>query len=65
MHYVAHAVDLSGVAQATYEIESDNDEEAKRSAQRFLEAHEAVELWKGTRRIARLTRVAEGHPRQG
>jgi hypothetical protein len=56
MHYVVHAVDLSGVAQATYELECADDEEAKGRAAKFLEAHPAVELWKGLRRVARLTR---------
>ncbi len=60
MRYVAHAVGLSGVAQATYELECADDDEAKRRAREFLEAHEAVELWKGVRRVARLTRMNTG-----
>jgi hypothetical protein len=56
MHYVVNAVDLSGVAQATYELECADDEEAKGRAAKFLDAHPTVELWKGLRRVARLTR---------
>ena len=56
MRYVVHAVDLTGVALATYELESADEEDAKRRAATFLEAHPVVELWKGARRVARLTR---------
>ena len=53
--YVARAVDLSGVGQATYEFDA-LDDEAKRRAAEFLEAHPTVELWKGVQHIASLTR---------
>ncbi len=56
MRYIAYAVDLSGVARTAYELESADDAEAKRRAQNFLEAHPSIELWKGVRLVARLTR---------
>ena len=56
MRYVAYAVDLSGVARAVYEIDSPTDDDAKDRAEKFLEAHPAVEVWAGPRRIARLVR---------
>ena len=56
MRYVAYAVDLAGVAHATYEIECPNDDSAKQRAHKFLEAHPVVEVWQGVRRVARLTR---------
>jgi hypothetical protein len=56
MRYLVHAVDLSGVAQATYELECADDEEAKGRAAKLLGAHPAVKLWKGLQRVARLTR---------
>ena len=56
MRYVAYAVDLSGVARTAYEVESADDDEARRRAEKFLEAHQAIELWKGVRIVARLTR---------
>ena len=35
------------------------EEEAKGRAAKFLDAHPTVELWKGLRRVARLTRDEE------
>jgi hypothetical protein len=63
MRYVAFAVDLFGVARATYEIDCANDADARCRAERFLDAHPAIEVWHGVRRVARLTRdrtVASG-----
>jgi len=57
MRYFAYAVDLSGVARAVYEIDSPTDKDAQDRAEKFLEAHPAVELWEGRRRVARLERV--------
>ncbi len=48
------------MAQTTYELECADDEEAKRRAEEYLEAHEVVELWRGVRRVARLTRANTG-----
>jgi len=56
MRYVAYAVDLSGVARGVHEIDSPTDEDAKKRAEKFLEAHPAVEMWAGPRRVARLVR---------
>jgi len=56
MRYVAFAVDLFGVARATYEIDCANDADARRRAERFLNAHPVVEVWHGVRHVARLTR---------
>jgi hypothetical protein len=55
MRYVAYAVDLSGVVHATYEMECLDDAEAKERARQYLEAHPVVKVWKGPRRVARLT----------
>ena len=56
MRYVAYAVDLSGVARAVYEINCSTDDDAEAQAKKFLEAHPAVEVWDGPRRVARLVR---------
>ena len=45
MRYVAYAVDLSGVARAVYEIDCPSDKDAQARAEKFLEAHPAVEVW--------------------
>lgn len=60
MRYVAYAVDLSGVARAVYEIDSPTDEAAKERAVKLLDAHPAVEVWEGPRKIARLARETSG-----
>lgn len=57
MRYVAYAVDLSGIARAVYEIDCPTDEDAQARAEHFLEAHPAVEVWEGPRRVARLIRA--------
>jgi hypothetical protein len=57
MRYVAFAEDLSGVGHATYELECVDDNDAKHRAEIFLEAHAAIEVWNGMRRVARLTRA--------
>jgi hypothetical protein len=57
MRYVVHATDLSDVALATYEIEAGCDDDARRRAEIFLEAHLSIEIWDGLRRVARLTRA--------
>jgi hypothetical protein len=56
MRYIAYAVDLSGVARAVYEIDCPTDKDAQARAEKFLEAHPAVEVWDGPRRVARLVR---------
>lgn len=56
MRYFAYAIDLSGVARAVYEIDSPTDKDAQTRAEKFLDAHPAVELWEGRRRVARLVR---------
>lgn len=56
MRYVAYAFDLSGVARAVYEIDCPTDKDAQVRVEKFLEAHPAVEIWDGPRKIARLTR---------
>lgn len=60
MRYVLYGVDLSGVARAVYEIDSPNDEAAKERAEKLLDAHPAVEVWNGPRRIVRLARETSG-----
>jgi hypothetical protein len=61
MRYVAYAVDLWGVVHATYELECPTEDDAKRRAVSFLEAHPVIEVWSGARRIARLTNeIADG-----
>jgi hypothetical protein len=57
MRYVVHATDLSGVALAAYEIEAGCDDDARRRAEIYLEAHPSIEIWDGVRRVARLTRA--------
>ncbi|QIG95975.1 MULTISPECIES: hypothetical protein [unclassified Bradyrhizobium] len=54
--YVAFGVDPAGVARATYELRCSNDEEARRQAEDYLDAHEFIELWIDYKRIARLKR---------
>ncbi len=54
-NYRLFAVDTAGVARATYEFCSDDDE-AKRRAETYLHVHEAVELWADHRRFVRLKR---------
>lgn len=56
MRYVAYAVDLSGVARAVYEIDCQTEEDAQVRAEKLLQAHPAIELWDGPRRVARLVR---------
>ena len=56
MRYIAYAVDLDGVARAAYEIDCQTDKDAQLRAEKFLEAHPAVEVWDGPRRVARLVR---------
>lgn len=56
MRYVAYAVDLTGVARAVYEIDCPSDEAAEARAQKFLNAHSAVEVWAGPRKVTRLVR---------
>lgn len=57
MRYVVHATELSGVALAAYEIEAGCDDDAKRRAEIFLEAHPSIEIWDGVRHVARLIRA--------
>lgn len=54
--YVAFGVDPAGVARATYEFLCSDDEEAKRRAEDYLDAHDIIELWIDYRRVARLKR---------
>lgn len=46
--------------RAVYEIDSPTDEAAKERAEKLLDAHPAVEVWDGPRKIARLTRETSG-----
>ena len=54
MHYLACAISLLGVAHATYEMECTDD--ARLWAERLLEGYPILEIWKGARRLARLTK---------
>lgn len=63
MRYVAYAVDLNGVARAVYEIDCQTDKDAQARAEKFLDAHPAVEVWLGPRRVARMVRES-GPPEQ-
>jgi hypothetical protein len=56
MHHLAYALSLLGVAHATCEMECADDDDARLRAVRFLEAHPIIEIWKGARRVARLTK---------
>jgi hypothetical protein len=40
-----------------YEFECATDEEAKRRAASYLQAHPVIEVWQGVRRVVRLTRL--------
>ncbi len=54
---------LTGVARAVYAIDCPTDEDAQARAEKFLEAHPAVELWDGPRRVARLVRgISDDEP---
>ncbi|QOZ32847.1 hypothetical protein XH92_15120 [Bradyrhizobium sp. CCBAU 53421] len=57
--YVAFAVDALGVARATYEFTSYSDDEAKKRAEGFLDAHEFIELWTDHRLVIRMKRGSE------
>ena len=59
-NYRLFAVDMGGVARATYEFRCRDDDEAKRRAEIYLHVHEAVELWAEHRRVARLKRKVDG-----
>jgi len=62
--YIAYHVDLSGAAQAAYELKAVDDEQAKIEAQSLLGLHPSMEIWKGPRFIVRLARgpvVIRGH----
>lgn len=63
MRYVAYAVDLCGVVHATYELECGADEDAKSRAAKFLDAHPVIEVWRGARRLERLTAAARREKR--
>jgi hypothetical protein len=56
MRYVVLPVDLLGVVRATYELECADDNDANLRAQPYLEAHSAIEIWRGRRCIAYLAR---------
>ncbi|WP_024516210.1 hypothetical protein [Bradyrhizobium sp. Tv2a-2] len=60
--YIAYAVDVSGIANATYELQCANDEDAEDRVRELLEAHQTIELWEGVRRVARLTRDMKAQP---
>jgi hypothetical protein len=65
MRYVGYGVDLSGVARAVYEIDCRTEEDAQVRAEKLLEAHPAIELWDGPRRVARLVReIKPASPQQ-
>jgi hypothetical protein len=54
--YIAYAVDVFGIANATYELQCIDDEDAENRVRKLLDAHQTIELWEGVRRIARVTR---------
>jgi len=55
MRYLAQAVDQYGVALASYEFECRSDEEARKTAGRYLAVHHTIDLWTDGRRVSRLT----------
>jgi hypothetical protein len=50
----ASHVDLSGVARPNYRLVASDS--AVQEARRYLEKHKTIEVWNGSRRVARLTR---------
>jgi hypothetical protein len=60
--YIAYAVDVFGIANATYELRCANDKDAEERVRELLEAHQTIELWEGLRRVALLTRDMDARP---
>jgi hypothetical protein len=56
MPYIAYYVDLSGVAQASYELKANEDDAAKNEAREYLKLHLSIEVWDGPRWVTRLVR---------
>jgi hypothetical protein len=54
--YVAYHVNLDGTAEANYHLVATDDESAVREARQYLAEHESIEVWNGSRSVARLTR---------
>ena len=54
--YIAYYIDPSGVTKAHYNLTASNDESAVKEAQQYLDRHQSIEVWNGSRRVARLTR---------
>lgn len=57
MPYFAFAVDLSGVAQASYQLVAEDDAAAAKEGRQYLEEHPVIEVWSPDyRRVARMVR---------
>jgi len=54
--YIAYHVDPSGATKANYKLAATDDQTAVQEAHRYLATHETVEVWRGSRHVARLTR---------
>jgi hypothetical protein len=56
MPYVAHYVNIFGASQAAYELQAKDDEAAKAEGREYLRRHPSIEVWDGSRWVARFTR---------
>jgi len=62
---MAYHVNLHGEATANYHLVATDDESAVKEARQYLSNHESIEVWNGSRSVARLTRTAEEQSRAG
>jgi hypothetical protein len=58
--YVAYDVSLDGTAEANTTTLATDDESAVKEARQYLADHETIEVWNGSRSVARLTRDVGG-----
>jgi hypothetical protein len=54
--YIAYHVNLDGTTEANYHLQATDDESAIKEARQYLASHESIEIWNGSRSVARLKR---------
>lgn len=54
--YFAYYVDFAGAARARYELKAIDDCRAVAEGRQFMKLHPSVEIWQGSRIVARLLR---------
>ena len=62
--YIAYHVDLWEGATAHYKLAATEDEPAVEEARRYLARHQSIEVWNGSRRVARLVREEQATPQR-